>query len=153
MKTKSEKYQDKLNQVLKLISLSQEFNLILSRKEITKRLKIGEKLISIAIDEGLISKSKLKALVVNKMSASKKRDLIKKVVMLYTQYNKEKSKVINSFEQPKVVQQKSIEERLEFLEARVLALEVEERIKKMGTNQLNNTTLQTIKQKHHATTN
>ena len=153
MKTKIEKYQDKLNQVLKLISLSQEFNFILSRKEMTKKLKIGEKLISIAIDEGLISKSKLKALVVNEMPVSKKRDLIKKVVMLYTQYNKEKSKVINNVEQPKVVQPKSIEERLEFLEARVLALEVEAKIKKIGTNQSSNTTLQTFNNKPHATTN
>ena len=153
MKTKIEKYQDKLNQVLKLISLSQEFNFILSRKEMTKKLKIGEKLISIAIDEGLISKSKLKALVVNEMSVSKKRDLIKKVVMLYTQYNKEKSKVINNVEQPKVVQPKSIEERLEFLEARVLALEVEAKIKKIGTNQSSNTTMQIFNKQPHATTN
>jgi hypothetical protein len=153
MKTKIEKYQDKLNQVLKLISLSQEFNFILSRKEMTKKLKIGEKLISIAIDEGLISKSKLKALVVNEMSVSKKRDLIKKVVMLYTQYNKEKSKVINSVEQPKVIQPKSIEERLEFLEARVLALEVEAKIKKIGTNQSSNTTMQIFNKQPNATTN
>ena len=153
MRTKHTNYQQKLNQVLTLISANENFDLLLTRKQITKKLKIGEKLISIAIDEGLISKCKLKALVVNEMSVSKKRDLIKKVVMLYTQYNKEKSKVINNVEQPKVVQPKSIEERLEFLEARVLALEVEAKIKKIGTNQSSNTTMQIFNKQPHATTN
>ena len=141
MKTNRTNYQQKLNQVLTLISANENFDLQFTRKQIAKKVKIGEKLISIAIKEGLISKSNSKAnsLTINEIAESEKQALIKKVVLLYLKYNEEykteKNKVLNK---PQIVKEKSIEERIKLLELRVnfLMCELQQAKDKKNVNQL-----------------
>jgi hypothetical protein len=120
MRTKHTNYQQKLNQVLTLISANENFDLLLTRKQIAKKVKIGEKLISIAIKEGLISKSNSNFLTINEMSEPEKQALIKKVVLLYSKYNEEYKKEKNrALNKPQIVKEKSIEERIKDLELKV----------------------------------
>jgi hypothetical protein len=120
MRTKHTNYQQKLNQVLTLISANENFDLLLTRKQIAKKVKIGEKLISIAIKEGLISKSNSNFLTINEMSEPEKQTLIKKVVLLYSKYNEEYKKEKNrALNKPQIVKEKSIEERIKDLELKV----------------------------------